>query len=67
MSKLKSGSYDITLEDKINSLTGSFLPILKAHGAPILGSTSLRFDPRYTFTFDIRQHDKSTHITWSPK
>lgn len=66
MSKLKSGSCDITLLDKLNSLTDSLLPLMKDKGAPIIGLTDLKFDPRYAFTYIEDKSKVCSHITWSP-
>ncbi len=68
MNKLKSGSCDITLQNKIDTPLGMAdqLVWLKKYGAPILGNTFLRPDLRYTISLFENTSNGSTHVTWEP-
>lgn len=68
MNKLKSGSCDITLQDKLDTPVGmvDHLVWLKKYGAPILGNLILKPDPRYTIRLFEDTSTGSTHVTWSP-
>lgn len=68
MSKLKSGSCVITLQDKLDVPIGivDHLVWLKKYGAPIIGGLVLQPDPRYTISMHEDTSNGSTTVTWVP-
>ena len=69
MSKLKSGSCTITVQDAIDMPLSIVEPLLllRKFGAPIIGNMFLEADPRYVITQTKCPLKAVTYVTWEPK